>query len=200
MKLLADVNVSPQVVQLLRAAGHDAVRVTDVLDARAPDEEVLAEAARRDAVLVSRSLHASGVEARTPRAPSPPRRQRRAAPKRSSDSDREDRAARERRLRMDRAREAPRRDASPGLSRRRADRVPRCLVRCACREVLGRHRGCARSAPLHPDGAGGTLGGAEGEGVSVPSAASLASVARSTSAPRLFALLSSSQTPSVRPS
>jgi predicted nuclease of predicted toxin-antitoxin system len=41
VKILVDLNISPHVVGLLRAAGFDAVRVgTDTLDPRASDEEV----------------------------------------------------------------------------------------------------------------------------------------------------------------
>jgi predicted nuclease of predicted toxin-antitoxin system len=53
VKLLLDVNLSPQVVAHLRVLGADAARITDFLDPRAPDDEVLAEARRQSAILVS---------------------------------------------------------------------------------------------------------------------------------------------------
>jgi predicted nuclease of predicted toxin-antitoxin system len=65
MKVLADVNISPKVVARLRDAGIDAVRVSDVLDPRASDEEVLAEAVRSDAILISRDQDFSGLLAAT---------------------------------------------------------------------------------------------------------------------------------------
>jgi predicted nuclease of predicted toxin-antitoxin system len=53
MKLVADVNVSRRVVELLREQGVDAVRVTEFMDARSTDEEILSEARARQAVLLS---------------------------------------------------------------------------------------------------------------------------------------------------
>lgn len=63
MKLFADVNISPRVVEHLRRAGHDAIRCTDVLDARSPDSDLLAEASRRNSVLVSRDQDFSALVA-----------------------------------------------------------------------------------------------------------------------------------------
>jgi predicted nuclease of predicted toxin-antitoxin system len=65
MRILADVNISPKVVACLRDLGIDAERVSNVLDARASDEEVLAEAARQNAVLVSRDQDFSAILAAT---------------------------------------------------------------------------------------------------------------------------------------
>lgn len=66
MRILADVNISPRVVAWLRAQGVDAARVgVDVLDARATDEEVLAEARRRDAIVLSRDQDFSALLATT---------------------------------------------------------------------------------------------------------------------------------------
>lgn len=53
MRVLADVNVSRRVVDRLRAAGFEVVRVPEILDARTPDIEILAEARQRGAVLIS---------------------------------------------------------------------------------------------------------------------------------------------------
>lgn len=65
MKLLADVNISPRVVAALRADGFDAVRVTDVMPATSRDEDILAEAARLGAVLVSQDQDFSAILAMT---------------------------------------------------------------------------------------------------------------------------------------
>lgn len=53
MKILADVNVSRRVVERLRTEGIDIVRCTDLLDARTADTEILAEAARLGAIVLS---------------------------------------------------------------------------------------------------------------------------------------------------
>ena len=53
MILLADVNVSRRVVDRLREEGFDTVRVSDILDPRTEDREIVAEARRRGAVLLS---------------------------------------------------------------------------------------------------------------------------------------------------
>ena len=49
----------------LRARGVDAFRVTDFLDPRASDEEILAEAARQSAVVVSRDQDLTAILATT---------------------------------------------------------------------------------------------------------------------------------------
>lgn len=61
MTLLADVNISPRVVERLRGEGFHVVRVGDALDIRAPDEDILAEAARLGAVVVSRDQDFSAI-------------------------------------------------------------------------------------------------------------------------------------------
>ncbi|MCZ7679358.1 MAG: DUF5615 family PIN-like protein [Sandaracinaceae bacterium] len=61
MKLLIDVNLSPGVVSALSALGHEAVRASDILDPRATDEEIIAEARRRDAVIVTRDQDFSAL-------------------------------------------------------------------------------------------------------------------------------------------
>ena len=53
MKILADQNVSRKVVEKLRDAGVDVVRVGDVLNPRAPDVDILVEAERRGAIILS---------------------------------------------------------------------------------------------------------------------------------------------------
>jgi len=63
--LLADVNVSSLVVARLRAAGLETVRVGDVLHIRAADEEIVGEALRRGAVIVSRDQDFSAILATT---------------------------------------------------------------------------------------------------------------------------------------
>ncbi len=53
MQLLADVNVSRRVVLRLRSLGLDVVRVSDILDCRASDRDILVEARRLGAVILS---------------------------------------------------------------------------------------------------------------------------------------------------
>ena len=53
MRLLADLNVSPLVVGLLRRAGHEVTRVGDALDPRATDDAILDFAAASEAVVLS---------------------------------------------------------------------------------------------------------------------------------------------------
>jgi predicted nuclease of predicted toxin-antitoxin system len=53
MKFLADVNVSRHVVERLRSRGLDITRVPEIMDGRSPDSEVVSEARRRGAVLLS---------------------------------------------------------------------------------------------------------------------------------------------------
>ncbi len=53
MELLADVNLSARVVARLRAAGIHIVRVPEIMDARSTDVEILAEAVRRGATVIS---------------------------------------------------------------------------------------------------------------------------------------------------
>ena len=53
VKYIADVNVSRQVVDLLRTAGFDIVRVSEIMDPRSPDEDILAQALLRGAVVIS---------------------------------------------------------------------------------------------------------------------------------------------------
>jgi predicted nuclease of predicted toxin-antitoxin system len=64
-KILADVNLSPRVVTALRAAGFDAVRVSDLMPACSADEDVLAEAVRLGAVLVSQDQDFAALLATT---------------------------------------------------------------------------------------------------------------------------------------
>ena len=61
MKILADVNISPRVVAALRADGFDAVRVTEIMPATSTDEEILAEALRRGAIVVSQDQDFSAL-------------------------------------------------------------------------------------------------------------------------------------------
>lgn len=53
MKFLIDNAVSPEVAELLRAAGHDAVHVRDRGMGEAEDEQVMALAAAEERVIVS---------------------------------------------------------------------------------------------------------------------------------------------------
>lgn len=53
MKLLADMNVSRRVVEKLREEGLDVARVSEVMSVRATDAEILIEAERRGAIILS---------------------------------------------------------------------------------------------------------------------------------------------------
>jgi predicted nuclease of predicted toxin-antitoxin system len=53
VKILADQKVSRKVVDKLRAAGLDVVRVGEALNPRASDVDILAEAERRGAIILS---------------------------------------------------------------------------------------------------------------------------------------------------
>jgi predicted nuclease of predicted toxin-antitoxin system len=53
VRFLVDANVSPDVAQLLAAAGHDAVAVRDLRLQDAPDDEILDRALLDDRVIVS---------------------------------------------------------------------------------------------------------------------------------------------------
>ncbi len=53
MRRIADVNVSAQVVRRLQARGVDIVRVTELLDPRSPDVEIVAHARRLGAAVVT---------------------------------------------------------------------------------------------------------------------------------------------------
>ena len=53
MRFLADVNVSRLVVARLRSQGCDVTRVPEIMDCRSPDQEILSEARRRRAILIS---------------------------------------------------------------------------------------------------------------------------------------------------
>jgi predicted nuclease of predicted toxin-antitoxin system len=65
MKFLADVNVSRHVVERLRSLGLDIVRVPEVMDARATDVEIIAEARRRGAVVISHDQDFTAILATT---------------------------------------------------------------------------------------------------------------------------------------
>lgn len=61
MRFLADQNVSPLTVSFLREAGHDAIRVSEVLPHNAPDRIILAFAARERRVVLTHDLDYSGL-------------------------------------------------------------------------------------------------------------------------------------------
>lgn len=65
MKLLADVNISVHVVARLRADGFDITRASEIMDPRAQDEEILAEARQRGAVVTSHDQDFSAILATT---------------------------------------------------------------------------------------------------------------------------------------
>jgi predicted nuclease of predicted toxin-antitoxin system len=53
MRFLADVNVSRHVVERLRSQGYSVVRVPEIMDPRTPDREIVSEARRRGAIVIS---------------------------------------------------------------------------------------------------------------------------------------------------
>ena len=53
MKFLVDANLSPRLAELLRAAGHDAVAVRDLLLSSAPDVVILDRALSDDRIVIS---------------------------------------------------------------------------------------------------------------------------------------------------
>lgn len=65
MKLLVDVNISRHVVARLRADGLDAIRSSEIMDPRAPDEEIIAAACRMSAVVISHDQDFTAILART---------------------------------------------------------------------------------------------------------------------------------------
>lgn len=65
MRLLADVNVSRHVVARLRKEGYDIVRVPEILDPRISDEDIIAEAHRRGAVVLSHDQDFTAILATT---------------------------------------------------------------------------------------------------------------------------------------
>jgi predicted nuclease of predicted toxin-antitoxin system len=53
MRFLADVNISRHVIARLRSQGCDVTLVSEIMDCRSPDQEVLSEARRRQAIVIS---------------------------------------------------------------------------------------------------------------------------------------------------
>ncbi|MFW6174248.1 MAG: DUF5615 family PIN-like protein [Chloroflexota bacterium] len=63
LRYLADMNLSPLTVEMLRSDGLDVFRVSDVLPASAPDEDVLAMARGEGRVLITQDLDFSALVA-----------------------------------------------------------------------------------------------------------------------------------------
>jgi len=61
MRILADLHVAPRTVEFLRRIGHDVLRVSEVMDARSPDEAVVAAAAQQDRVVLTQDLDFSEI-------------------------------------------------------------------------------------------------------------------------------------------
>jgi predicted nuclease of predicted toxin-antitoxin system len=61
VRLLADMNISPETVAYLRTLGHDAIRVSDVLAASATDATIVAYAARDNRVVLTQDLDFSAL-------------------------------------------------------------------------------------------------------------------------------------------
>ncbi|NES00317.1 MAG: hypothetical protein F6J86_42135 [Symploca sp. SIO1B1] len=56
IRLLADMNISPQTVTFLQQQGWDIVRVAEVLPATTPDPEIMEFARREERVIVTQDL------------------------------------------------------------------------------------------------------------------------------------------------
>ncbi len=56
MKLVVDMNLSPEWIPLLRSHGHDAMHWAEVGDVRAPDAEIMAWARSSGAVVITHDL------------------------------------------------------------------------------------------------------------------------------------------------
>lgn len=61
MKIVADVNVSRKVIDKLLVEGLDVLRAAEILHPRASDAEILAEAERRGAIILSHDQDFSGL-------------------------------------------------------------------------------------------------------------------------------------------
>ncbi len=65
MKILIDMNLSPQWVEVLKQAGHEAVHWSSVGDFRAPDTEILRFARDRDQIVFTHDLDFAALLAST---------------------------------------------------------------------------------------------------------------------------------------
>ena len=61
MRIAADVHISPRTVQFLNGLGHDAVRVTDIMPAGAPDPAIIDWAVSNDRVVLTQDLDFSEI-------------------------------------------------------------------------------------------------------------------------------------------
>ena len=61
LTVLADVNLSGAVLARLRDQGVDVVAVRDIMSTRVPDEDIIAEAVRRRAIVVRRDQDFSAL-------------------------------------------------------------------------------------------------------------------------------------------
>lgn len=63
MKLLADIHISPDTVRFLRDAGHDAVRVNEVLPPTSSDRGIVAYARAEGRIVLTQDLDFSAIVA-----------------------------------------------------------------------------------------------------------------------------------------
>lgn len=56
MRILADAHISPHTVQHLNSLGHDAIRVTDIMPANAPDHDIIDRAVSNGRVVLTQNL------------------------------------------------------------------------------------------------------------------------------------------------
>jgi predicted nuclease of predicted toxin-antitoxin system len=63
VRLLCDLHISPRTVDFLKALGHDAIRVTDVLPANAEDATIVTTARNDSRVILTQDLDFSALVA-----------------------------------------------------------------------------------------------------------------------------------------
>lgn len=61
MRLLADLHISPRTVEQLRSHGYDVIRVSDVMDPRSRDEQIVDHARRDGRVILTQDLDYSAI-------------------------------------------------------------------------------------------------------------------------------------------
>jgi len=61
LRFLANMNISPETISFLQNEGWDIVRVSDLLPANSPDQEVLGLARKEDKVIITQDLDFSAL-------------------------------------------------------------------------------------------------------------------------------------------
>ena len=63
MRILADAHISPHTVRHLNGLGHDAIRVTDIMPANAPDHDIIDGAVSNGRVVLTQDLNFGDIVA-----------------------------------------------------------------------------------------------------------------------------------------